>query len=401
MLHNPDVARAARAEPRRIAVAHVVASLDPVHGGPSHSVPRLCRALEDAGARARLFSVEAPGEAPPAADNVEAVFAADMTGVPVLGRLRCSVALARRLRAIAPELDIVHGHGLWLMPNVQPAAVARRAGIPVVVSPRGMFGPEALAYSRWKKRLSWSLLQRRAVHGAACIHATSEQEYREVRAFGLRNPIALVANGVDVPDQLPQPRRAEARRQVLSLGRLHPKKGLDRLLRAWARIEAGHPQWRLRLIGPDPDGYGTVLRALADDLGIAHVTIEPPLAGEARLVAYHDAGLFVLPTLNDNFASTVAESLAAGTPVIASTGSPWSGLEANGCGWWVEPSVDSLAEALGRAMALAPARLAAMGARGRAWMTRDFSWRQAGQEMLTVYRWLRDGGAPPACVRLQ
>ena len=400
MLHKPAPAGGGRAETGRIAVAHVIASLDPVHGGPSYSVPRLCRALEEQSADVRLFSVALPGEARPAADNVDTLFDADLRTVPVLCDLRHSSALARRLHQIGPELALIHNHGLWLMPNVQTGWMARRARLPFVVSPRGMLGPAALAFSRWKKRLFWSLLQASAVRAAACLHATSEQEYGEIRAFGLDNPVAVIPNGIDIPDLPPRPHRAGAAREVLSLGRLHPKKGLDRLVRAWAEVEAAHPHWRLRLVGPDTVGYGDELGRLARTLGLARVSIEPPLVGAAKLAAYRGADLFVLPTLNDNFASTVAEALAAGTPVIASTGAPWSGLETKSCGWWVAPEVETLAQALRRAMALPPQQLAEMGARGRTWMADDFSWDHAAREMLVVYRWLRDGGSAPPCVRL-
>lgn len=401
MLHSSDLANAGGRAAARISVAHIVASLDPVHGGPSYAVPRLCRALAEEGAGVALLSVASPSEAPPACADGVALFPLDLPRVPILRDLRWSSALVRDLRRRAPGLGVVHSHGLWLMPNVQSAAAARAAGVPFIVSPRGMLGAAALAFSRGKKRLFWHLAQGAAVRAAACLHATSEQEYREIRAFGLANPVAVVPNGIDVPEAEPRRSASDGRRVVLSLGRLHPKKGLDRLVRAWALVEAAHPAWHLRLVGPDAGGYGTRLAALSRELGLARISIEPPLSGAAKLAAYRGADLFVLPTLNENFASTVAEALAAGTPVLASKGAPWPGLVTEGCGWWVEPEVGALAGALTQAMAVPAGHLAAMGARGRDWMIRDFSWRRVAQDMLAVYRWLIAGGAPPAAVRLR
>ena len=111
--------------------------------------------------------------------------------------------------------------------------------------------------------------------------------------------------------------------------------------------------------------------------------------------------LFVLPTLSENFAITVAEALAAGTPVIATKGAPWHGLEREDCGWWIDHGVEPLVAALAKAMTMQREALQAMGAKGRAWMARDFSWDRVANDMLDVYRWLLAGGEPPRTVRLK
>jgi glycosyltransferase involved in cell wall biosynthesis len=114
------------------------------------------------------------------------------------------------------------------------------------------------------------------------------------------------------------------------------------------------------------------MRRLAAALGLARVHFEDGLFGAAKEAAYHEADIFVLPTLNENFGLVVAEALANGTPVISTKGAPWQGLVDNGCGWWIDHGVEPLAEALSAAMAKPQTALAAMGARGRAWMIREF-----------------------------
>src|SRR5262249_61773259 len=96
------------------------------------------------------------------------------------------------------------------------------------------------------------------------------------------------------------------------------------------------PEWRLRIVGPDELGHASELAALAAELKTERVSIEDSLKGDAKTAAYRSADFFVLPTLNENFAITVAEALAAGTPVIATKGAPWHGLASKGCGWWVD-----------------------------------------------------------------
>jgi glycosyltransferase involved in cell wall biosynthesis len=335
-------------------------------------------------------------------DDARRYFPKDWARVPVVRDLRCSSGLARALHELAPKADVIHDHGLWLMPNVDAGRVALLARKPFIVAPRGMLAPAALAFSRFKKAVVWALLQGEVVRRAACIHATSEQEYNEIRDFGLNNPVAIIPNGIDLPDPRARPvSGAVAGRVVLSLGRIHPKKGLDRLVRAWARLEAAHPDWRLRIVGPDELDHASELVALAAKLKARRVSVEKSVSGDAKIAAYEEAGLFVLPTLNENFAITVAEALAAGTPVIATKGAPWHDLAREGCGWWIDHGVEPLSAALANAMVMTREALQAMGAKGRAWMARDFSWDHVGRNMLKIYRWLSLGGEAPGTVRLK
>jgi glycosyltransferase involved in cell wall biosynthesis len=122
--------------------------------------------------------------------------------------------------------------------------------------------------------------------------------------------------------------------------------------------------------------------------------------GQIKLALYRAAHLYVLPTHSDNYAMTVAEALAAGTPAIVTRGAPWAGLLEHGAGWWIEIGVDPLVAALEKALALPDERLAEMGCRGRKWMARDFSWEAIGRNMAEFYRWLRSGGKIPAWVRV-
>ena len=381
---------------------HVITGLDPAHGGPSYTVPRLCQALATVGAEAQLLSVAGADECNITFDgDGGGCFPRDWTRVPVVRDLRCSSSLARALHELAPKADVIHDHGLWLMPNVDAGRAALLAGKPFIVAPRGMLAPAALAFSRLKKRIVWVLLQGKVVRRAACIHATSEQEHDEIRAFGLNNPVAIIPNGIDLPE--PKARSMSgtaAGRIVLSLGRIHPKKGLDRLVRAWATLEAVHPDWRLRIVGPDERGHAGELIALAAELKARRVSVEKSVAGDAKVAAYQQADVFVLPTLNENFAITVAEALAAGTPVIATKGAPWRDLAREGCGWWIGDGVEPLVAALATAMAMRPEALQAMGAKGRTWMARDFSWDRVAHDMFNVYRWLSSGGEVPSTVRL-
>ena len=137
------------------------------------------------------------------------------------------------------------------------------------------------------------------------------------------------------------------------------------------------------------------LERLIQQLNLKSVYIEPPVFGQEKTELMSQAQLFVLPSRSENFAMTVGESLAVGVPVIATKGAPWAGLEAHACGWWVDHGHTALATALRTALLLPDAERRAMGARGRAWMARDFGWGSVAERMTQAYQWCLGRGDRP------
>jgi glycosyltransferase involved in cell wall biosynthesis len=298
----------------------------------------------------------------------------------------------------AAAADIFHTNGLWTMPNVYPAYFAREGGPVFVLSPRGMLNAAALKFSARSKRLFWVMLQLRAVRKASMLHATSEQEFEDIRSCGLMQPVVILPNGVEVPEL--NSRQKDSVPTVLYLGRLHPIKGIEILIQAWARLEGKFPSWRLVIRGPGNRDYVDQLRQKAQSLGLLRCEIGDGLYGNDKLQAFRSASLYVLPSESENFAMTVAESLAAGTPTIVTKGAPWRGLEEHGCGWWIDHGAEPLTCAMGTAMTMPNRELRLKGIRGREWMQRDFSWDAIGRDMATAYRWSREGGDRPIFVHV-
>ena len=373
----------------------VIAGLDPQNGGPSYSVPRLAAALTAGGIRQTTLAVASDA----ATNHVDTLlFSQNWARIAGLRGLRASSALKAALYQRAGSSDLVHVHGLWLMPNVYAGRAAERAGKPLIVSPRGMVAPAALAFSRHRKAVFWRLLQGPAYAGAALWHATSSEEAEDIRRFGVAAPIAVIPNGIDLPSTISVHPKTAQHRTILFLSRLHPKKNLPVLLKAWQRIAVGLPDWRLVIAGPDEGGHRALLEAQVAKLVIPRVLFAGPLYGAAKEALIKSADLFVLPTLSENFGIAVAELLAAGVPAIVTKGAPWQGLESHRAGWWIDHGVDPLEVALRTATALTPGERQAMGARGRDWMARDFGWDGIGREMIAVYRWALGQADRPACV---
>ena len=373
-------------------VLHVVPHIDQEASGPSYSVPRLCQSLVGHENEVELTCLAARGDVPGVVLDIHSQWSFP-------AKFAVSPSLARALARKSALVDIVHNHSLWSMVNLAAGWVVPGHRAKLVTSPRGTLSAWALSRSRGLKRLLWPL-QRRVLSRADLLHATSEVELQEIRAQGFAAPVAIIPNGIDLPDLPPAKKAAPNElRTLLYLGRIHPIKGLDRLLEAWVRLQPQYPEWRLVIAGRGEHAHVDEVNELAVRLGVQRVEFTGPLYGNAKAAAYFAAELFVLPTHSENFGMVVAEALAHGCPAVVSRGAPWAGLEEEGCGWWVDNSVPSMVEALSAAMQQTPTQLAAMGTRGREWMAHSYGWSAIGQKMDATYRWLLSGGEQPEWVR--
>lgn len=315
-------------------------------------------------------------------------------GIPPLG---WSAQYGREL--LAAEFDLIHTHGLWLHPSWAALSWKAKYGRPHVASIRGMLEPWAWQYRAWKKRPIWGMLEKRNLESASLLHATSEQEAQSIRDRGLRAPIAIIPNGVELPDQwMWNAGSAPRMKTVLFLSRIHPIKGLPLLLEAWAKVRP--VGWDLKIVGPDEAGHRKDLEKQVVTLGLTDVvSFQDAVSGkEAKGSLFQEVSVFALPTHSENFGIAVAEAMAHGLPVITTHGAPWKVLETEKCGWWVPVGAESIAAALDEATLLSPEFLEEMGARGRAVVTEQFGWDGIARQFAGCYRWLLGDGPKPDCV---
>lgn len=394
----------------KLSLLHVVPSINPRTGGPAASVPGLAAAQAGAGLAVAVLSLDYEEHG----DSPEIPGVRSLASPPsALGRrLRgWSPALRRLILEAAVRADIVHSHALWMVPGIYARQAAESLGRPLVISPRGMLDPWSLERSRLKKLLAAGAYENRNLGAARLLHATSDLEAESIRRYGLRQPITVLPNGVELTraGEIPGRELLERRfpelhgkRWLLFLGRLDPKKGLDWLLEIWRDLGPGRPDWRLVIAGPDLAGYGAKLVAAvaAEPVLLERTTFTGMLEGAEKSAALACAELFVLPTRGENFGIAVAEALAHGTPVVTTTAAPWGELVGHDCGWWVAPERAALQTALAAALRLPESELAHRGARGAGLIRERYSWDSIGERWVEVYHWLLSGGAPPASVRL-
>jgi glycosyltransferase involved in cell wall biosynthesis len=385
-------------------IIHTIDRTNSERGGPPRCVPALCDALLEMDADAWLLT------GVPADSRIGSRFTSDPSRTcvvnesPLTGKLTVGGAFQRQLRRIsggvrAGDPVVIHDNGIWLPSHRAIAQFAARHSLPRVVSAHGSLTPWALHYRRWKKRLAWLAYQRRDLATASGFHATTDIEATDIRNLGFRQPIAVIPYVLDLPSENPPKRMTGDRRTVLFMSRIHPKKGLLNLLRAWKMAELRSP-WRLVIAGPDERRHRREVEQLANELRIeGAVSFPGQIDDRDKWQWYADADVFVLPSFSENFGLVVPEALSSATPVITTTGTPWRELLTIGAGWQVEPNAESLAVALQKATAMTSDELATMGCRGAHWVRTRFSSHEVARQMNDFYRWLCEGGNPPKCVQ--
>ncbi|MDF2458162.1 MAG: hypothetical protein K0S79_578 [Nitrospira sp.] len=367
---------------------HVTPGYYPAHiyGGPIESVHQLCHHLGRAGCIVTVLTTDANGaESVLKVDTRRVVHLGDNLDVRYCRRIwphTVSPVLLGMLASSIRQADVVHLTSVYSFPTLPTLALCKHLQKPVVWSPRGSF-------QRWQgtrrpgMKALWEFVCRQLIPSRVVIHVTSEQEAVEAASRMGNIEIAVIPNGVLQPKTVAH-RSRQADLRLLYLGRLHARKGIEELLQA-CRILSDHHRtaWTLTIAGSGEEAYVSTLKALAASLSLSgRVRFAGMVVGREKEKLFEDTDILVHPSHSENFGLVIAEALAHGIPVIAGTGTPWSKLEANGCGLWVDNSPSNLAAAITR---LERMPLSEWGERGRAWVAKDFEWQTIAARMLALY----------------
>lgn len=384
-------------------ILHVTPAYFPAvrYGGPIVAVHALCRELAARGHDVEVMTtnVDGPGDSDVPLDG-----AVCRDGVRVryfasnhLRRIFWAPSMRGALRRDIETFDVVHLHTIYQWPVWAAGRDARGRGVPYVISPRGMLVQDLIRRrSRLAKTLWIALLERRTIEGAAAIHATSDIEAAELRRFGWRlPPVAVVPNGVDDPAPVSASQRVSLDVTqavadlpvVLYFGRLSWKKGLDRLLHAFARTAAG----TLVLAGTDDEGQGARLAALAEELRIARRIriLSRTIDGVDKERLFAAARVLVLPSYSENFGNTVLEAMRRGVPVVTT---PEVGaaeiVRAAQAGFVADGAPESLSAAIA-CLVGDPELARTMGTAGRRHVARRYTWPRIAERMEALYMGLK------------
>lgn len=302
-------------------------------------------------------------------------------------------------RNIEKPLSIVHQHGIWAALSRTSLLLKKSQSTPsVVIAPHGSLHRWALNNNKWKKNLAKVFYENDNLHNASCLHATSENEVSDFRNYGLRNPIAIIPNGISEKWLLSSGNGdafrklygiSSDRRILLFLSRITPKKGLMLILQSIYSLKEKFSDWVFVIVGSDEFGHKAEIQSLIEKLDLNNnIVFTGPLFDHTKRDVYAAADVFVLPSHSEGAPIVILESLAAGIPVIATKASPWNDLAKYQCGWLTEIDKTALTEALEDAISKEPAELIQMGKRGKMLVASEYTWTKSAQMTIELYEWL-------------
>lgn len=322
---------------------HVIRSIDPAGGGPIETLKQLASVSISAGHQVEVVSL----------DCYDAPFVHDFPlPLHTLGPTKLKYGYSRRLipwlRQNAYNYDVVVVNGIWQYHSYATWCCLRRSSIPYVVYTHGMLDPwfkRTYPAKQLKKWLYWPWAEYRVLRDAAAVLFTSEQERLLAReSFWLYKAKEVVVQyGTTAPPLRHDEQHNDCfsffpelrgKRILLFMGRLHPKKSCDLVIKAFASALARDSQWHLVIAGPDQVGWRPALDSLAVDLRVdKRITWTGMTEGAVKWSLLNSAEAFLLPSHQENFGVVIAEALACGVPVLISDKvNIWREIQADGAG---------------------------------------------------------------------
>jgi poly(glycerol-phosphate) alpha-glucosyltransferase len=297
------------------------------------------------------------------------------------------------------EYDLLHLHNLWMYTSVLALEWHKRKGKPFIVSPHGMLEPWALRNSGWKKRIVELLYESRMLKSAAIVHAFHDKDVRDYRAYGLVNPIAVIPNGVSLPNREVQ--HTGRLKKLLFLGRIHPKKGLHALIEAWSMFSNDQRMgWKLAIAGWGDAKHVSELSQCVSALDSEKsIELLGPVYGSAKDELLESVGGFVLPSRSEGLPMAVLEAWAFKLPVLITEMCNLPDGFAESAAIRISPNSDSIAEGLSTFFNLSDEHRVQMGANGRRLVEKRFTWDHVLDQYRSVYQWMLGETDKPDFVR--
>lgn len=388
--------------PDALSILFAAGNLSLQNAGPYHSLQQTVRALAQRGHRAIIVGSRRKADEP-SHRLTEETHAFRMYGP---ASLHFAPALAGWLERQPDNWDVVSMQAVWLHTNRAVADWCRRHGKPFMLTARGAFNTEALKISAWKKWVAQKTFMRPVFAHARCYQALNGSEYGVLRDFGIRAPICIIPNGIELPDLggLPAaetllPQDLLARRTCLYLGRLHPIKGVDRLLRAWGRVRPSD-DWQLVIAGDGEKAFCTELEDTARRAQCRNVHFVGAVAGDHKAMWFRHAELFVLPSRSEGFPMALNEAFSYGTPALITSTCNFPDAAAAGVAVEVASTEDGIADGLQQMLQMGVEPLRAMGNAARVFVGKHYSWQDICVQLEAVYAWMRSEGPAPPCLHL-
>jgi len=290
--------------------------------------------------------------------------------------------------------DIIHTNTIFCPLISITKWICRLSSIPYITTPHGMLEPWALSHKAWKKKYYYALFEKPALQQASAIQVLSRTESENMKDLALKTPRVVIPNGIHPPKfaklanpdiffhQFPTTRNKTL---ILFLGRLDPKKGLDLLAPAFAKVHRQFPQTHLVIAGPDNIGFLPTAKRYFTQAGcLDAVTFTGMLTGALKYAALAAATLYVAPSYSEGFSMSVLEGMASGLPCVITTGCNFPEAAEAKAAHVVAIDTDAIADALINCLNH-PQQAKAMGTRAREFIFQNYTWEQAAKKLIRVY----------------
>lgn len=285
--------------------------------------------------------------------------------------------------------DIVHVNCCWTPDCAMIQRLAQKRGYKVVLTPHGMLEPWIIKRHYWTRKVPalW-LYQKAAVQRSDCVQATAESERDNLLKLGYNSNIKVVRLGIDA-ESIEMKRSWKKSQQILFLSRVHVKKGINFLVEAADVLRNELQGYKILVAGEGDADYVEAMKRMICDRGLQDIVkLIGGVYGDEKWRLFQTSDFFVLPTHSENFGLAIAESLASGTPVITTVGTPWSDLNSSEAGAWIEIGTEPLVETLRKFLSLSEDELETMGRNGRKLIETKYSAHVMAEQMMEVYNGL-------------
>lgn len=380
-----------------LRVFHVVASMSPEWGGPVTAVQALTSALVQRGIHCEIVTARGWRVGTAAASIPQVPIHRFETGLLARVWTAHSHGLARFLdqQVHRGRCDLIHVHEIWHYPGYAAFRVARRHGLPYVLSFRGALDKWRLRHKGIRKRIYRQAIQDHILQSADALHALTRAEMARISALGYTAPVFLAPNGVapsqlqghtDTADFRRRYPALDGKRIILFLGRMHAMKGLDVLARSFATVASRFADAVLLVAGPDEDGTRHKTEAILKAAGILdRVVFTGLLTGNDKRAAFACADLFVLSSYSEGFSNAVLEALAAGLPVVITEQCNFPEVSEHQAGLVVAAAPAPVADAISTLLADDACRIG-MGQNGRKLVMQNYVWPAVAGSFSDLYR---------------
>lgn len=366
-------------EAANMHIVHSIPNLNFSSGGPVRAIIDLSQKLADQGHEVTIITHEDSDAPKDWRDNPSSNPRTVTLGDAISGGMRFSNEQKQRISSTLKNADLLHAHAIWNPLAMRTTNMARAAGVPYVISLRGMLDDWCMEQRRLKKLIYLKLGGTKMLNGAAAIHSTAEGELAQSKKWFPKAPGVVIPNLLNLTPYETMPGKDIARNKfpmfdtgdpvLLYLSRLHYKKGVEHLIEAIKILKDSGSPHRLIVAGDGDKPYENKLKALTAQLDLNdYVAFVGLVVGDEKLSLYQAADLFVLPTSQENFGFVLYESLAAGTALITTKGvDTWPELESQAKAVIVDQEKAALANTI-KELTADPEALEERGQAGRKWI---------------------------------